>query len=76
MRVTVNGEQREISSVSVDALLSELELVGVPRALGMGSYRLSVWTFDQLECGNVGAFQPRLQYGPADFTGYVTGMRH
>lgn len=52
------------------------KLVGVPRALGMGSYRLSVWTFDQLECGNVGAFQPRLQYGPADFTGYVTGMRH
>jgi hypothetical protein len=52
------------------------ELVGVPSALGMGSYRLSVWTFDQLECGNVGAFQPRLQYGPADFTGYVTGMRH
>jgi hypothetical protein len=52
------------------------ELVVVPRALGMGSYRFSVWTFDQLECGNVGAFQPRLQYGPADFTGYVTGMRH
>jgi hypothetical protein len=25
-----------------------------------GSYGLSVWTVDQLECGNVGAFQPRL----------------
>jgi hypothetical protein len=24
------------------------------------STRLSVWTFDQLECGNVGAFYPRL----------------
>jgi sulfur carrier protein len=28
MRVTVNGEPREISSVSVDALLSELEYQG------------------------------------------------
>jgi hypothetical protein len=31
-----------------------------PRAFGAGSYGLSVWTVDQLECGNVGAFQPRL----------------
>src|SRR5260370_17694194 len=38
--------------------------------------RLSVRTFDQLEYGNVGAFQPRLYYRPADFTGYVTRMRH
>jgi hypothetical protein len=28
-------------------------------AWGAASCGLSVWTFDQLECGNVGAFQPR-----------------
>jgi hypothetical protein len=38
--------------------------------------RLSVRTFDKLEYGNVGAFQPRLYYRPADFTGCVTRMRH
>src|SRR5262249_39946875 len=38
--------------------------------------RLSVWTLNQFECGNVGAFRPRLQYSPADFTGYVAAMRH
>jgi hypothetical protein len=62
-----------VVSLETDDLASWL---GSPGRLGMGSYRLSVWTFDQLECGNVGASQPRLQYGPADFTGYVTGMRH
>jgi hypothetical protein len=40
------------------------------------STRPSVWTFDQLECGNVGAFYPRLQRSPADFTGCVAGVRH
>jgi hypothetical protein len=39
------------------------------------SYWLSVWTFDQLECGNVSGSQPRLKRSPADFTGCVTGVR-
>ena len=30
-----------------------------PKAVG-DSYGLFGWTVDQLECGNVGAFQPRL----------------
>jgi hypothetical protein len=34
--------------------------VGGPTAFGTGSCGLSVWTFDQLKCGNVRAFQPRL----------------
>jgi hypothetical protein len=46
-----------------------------PEAFG-GSYGLSIRTVDQLECGNVGAFQPRLQRSPADFTGCVTGVRY
>ena len=33
MRVTVNGEQREITSASVDALLSELEYEGTHFAI-------------------------------------------
>ena len=33
MRVTVNGEQREIASRSVDALLSELEYEGTHFAI-------------------------------------------
>jgi len=46
-------------------------------AFGVASHcSLSVWTLDQFECGNVGAFRPRLQYSPADFTGYVAAMRH
>ena len=40
------------------------------------STRPSVWTFDQLECGDVGAFYPRLQRSPADFTGCVAGARY
>jgi len=38
-------------------------LSGRPTALGpLGRVHtgFSVWTIDQLECGNVGAFQPRL----------------
>jgi len=35
MRVTVNGEQREISSVSVDALLGELDYAGTHFAIAV-----------------------------------------
>ena len=35
MRVTVNGEQREISAGSVDALLSELEYKGTHFAIAL-----------------------------------------
>jgi hypothetical protein len=35
MRVTVNGEQREITSASVDALLSELEYEGTHFAIAV-----------------------------------------
>jgi sulfur carrier protein len=35
MRVTVNGEQREISSSRVDALLSELEYEGTHFAIAL-----------------------------------------
>ena len=35
MRVIVNGEQREISSVSVDALLGELEYEGTHFAIAL-----------------------------------------
>jgi sulfur carrier protein len=35
MRVTVNGEQREILSASVDALLSELEYEGTHFAIAL-----------------------------------------
>jgi sulfur carrier protein len=35
MRVTVNGEQREISSARVDALLSELEYEGTHFAIAL-----------------------------------------
>jgi sulfur carrier protein len=35
MRVTVNGEAREISSVSVDALLGELEYEGTHFAIAL-----------------------------------------
>jgi hypothetical protein len=54
----------------------EAASVGGPRAFGAGSYGLSVWTGDQLEYGNVGAFHPRLQRVPADLTGCVTSVRH
>ena len=35
MRVTVNGEEREISSASVDALLSELDYEGTHFAIAL-----------------------------------------
>jgi sulfur carrier protein len=35
MRVTVNGEQREIASARVDALLSELEYEGTHFAIAL-----------------------------------------
>jgi len=35
MRVTVNGEQREIASTSVDALLGELEYEGTHFAIAV-----------------------------------------
>ena len=35
MRVTVNGEQREIDSVSVDALLGELDYEGTHFAIAV-----------------------------------------
>ncbi len=35
MRVTVNGEQREIAAVHVDALLSELEYEGTHFAVAL-----------------------------------------
>jgi len=35
MRVTVNGEAREISSVSVDALLAELDYEGTHFAIAL-----------------------------------------
>jgi sulfur carrier protein len=35
MRVTVNGEQREISSASVDALLGELDYAGTHFAVAL-----------------------------------------
>ena len=35
MRVTVNGEQREIASASLDALLSELEYEGAHFAIAL-----------------------------------------
>ena len=35
MRVTVNGEQREISSASVDALLGELDYEGAHFAIAV-----------------------------------------
>jgi sulfur carrier protein len=35
MRVTVNGEQREVASASVDALLGELEYEGTHFAIAL-----------------------------------------
>ncbi len=62
---------RDAVSASVAGMVDRLPMmlcfeaasVGRPTALGpfgAGSYGLLVWTVDQLECGNVGAFQPRL----------------
>ena len=54
MRVIVNGEQREISSVSVDALLSELEYEGTHFAIALNYDVLprSRWAETSLKSGD------------------------
>jgi sulfur carrier protein len=54
MRVTVNGEQREISSSSVDALLSELEFEGTHFAIALNYDVLprSRWAETTLKSGD------------------------
>jgi sulfur carrier protein len=54
MRVTVNGETREISSVNVDALLGELEYEGTHFAIAL-NYDVvpkSRWAETQLNAGD------------------------
>ena len=53
MRVTVNGEQREISSSSVDALLAELEYEGTHFAIALNYDVLprSRWAETRLKSG-------------------------
>jgi sulfur carrier protein len=54
MRVTVNGEQREISSSSVDALLAELEYEGTHFAIALNYDVLprSRWAETRLKSGD------------------------
>jgi sulfur carrier protein len=54
MRVTVNGEQREISSASVDALLGELEYEGTHFAVALNFDVLprSRWAQTPLQAGD------------------------
>jgi sulfur carrier protein len=54
MRVTVNGEQREISASHVDALLSELEYEGTHFAVALNYDVLprSAWAQTQLKNGD------------------------
>jgi len=54
MRVTVNGEQREISSASVDALLGELEYEGTHFAIALNYDVLprSLWAQTTLKSGD------------------------
>ena len=54
MRVTVNGEQREIASHSVEALLSELEYEGTHFAIAVNYDVLpkSRWSQTQLQAGD------------------------
>lgn len=54
MRVTVNGEQREISSSSVDALLAELEYEGTHFAIALNYDVLpkSRWAETALQAGD------------------------
>jgi sulfur carrier protein len=54
MRVTVNGEAREISSVNVDALLSELEYEGTHFAIALNFDVLprSTWAQTALKQGD------------------------
>jgi sulfur carrier protein len=54
MRVTVNGEQREISSARVDALLAELEYEGTHFAIAVNYDVLpkSRWAETRLQTGD------------------------
>ena len=54
MRVTVNGEQREIAAARVDALLSELEYEGTHFAIALNYDVLprSRWAETRLEPGD------------------------
>jgi sulfur carrier protein len=54
MRVTVNGEPREIASTSVEALLSELEYEGTHFAIAVNYDVLpkSRWSQTQLNTGD------------------------
>jgi sulfur carrier protein len=54
MRVTVNGEQREILSASVDALLGELEYEGTHFAIALNYDVLpkSQWSQTQIKNGD------------------------
>ena len=54
MRVIVNGEQREISSHSVEALLAELEYQGTHFAIAVNYDVLpkSRWAETQLQAGD------------------------
>jgi sulfur carrier protein len=54
MRVTVNGEQREIASVSVDALLAELDYEGTHFAIAVNYDVLpkSRWAGTRLQAGD------------------------
>jgi sulfur carrier protein len=54
MRVTVNGEQREISASHVDALLSELEYEGTHFAIALNFDVLpkSKWAETALKSGD------------------------
>jgi sulfur carrier protein len=54
MRVTVNGEQREISASSVDALLAELEYEGTHFAIALNYDVLprSRWAETRLKSGD------------------------
>jgi sulfur carrier protein len=54
MRVIVNGEQREISAMRVDALLSELEYEGTHFAIALNYDVLpkSRWAVTPLQAGD------------------------
>jgi len=54
MRVTVNGEPREIASVSVDALLGELDYEGTHFAIAVNYDVLpkSKWAQTRLQAGD------------------------
>jgi sulfur carrier protein len=54
MRVTINGEAREIAAMSVDALLSELDYEGTHFAIAVNYDVLpkSRWAQTQLKAGD------------------------